>query len=293
VIKRNWGGEMVRSVIIVGFSLLILYPFIYCLAYSLSNSNAAMLTNITVYPVKFTFANYKKVFDNNDMYFAALVSLSRSVIGAIWCLSVTTMAAFAASKRFLPGHKFFNMLFIIPMYISGGLIPTYVIMNKLGLFNNFLVYILPHGFYAFNMLLIRTYFDTLPESLEESAKIDGASVSRVFFSIVLPLSMPVLSVITMFTLIWQWNSWFDVVLYITKKHLYPLQTILQNMLLDAATSTNQLLSGGIDISGGNKSISPESLRMATLIITIIPIIAIYPFFQKYFVAGIMIGSVKG
>jgi putative aldouronate transport system permease protein len=293
VIKRNWGGEIFRSVIIVGFSLLILYPFVYCLAYSLSNSNAAMLTNITVIPVKFTFANYKKVFDNQAMYLAALVSLSRSVTGAIWCLSITTMAAFAASKRFLPGHKFFNMLFIIPMYISGGLIPTYVIMNRLGLFNNFLIYILPHGFYAFNMLLIRTYFDTIPDSLEESAKIDGASVSRVFFSIILPLSTPVLSVIAMFTLIWQWNSWFDVVLYITKKHLYPLQTILQNMLQDAATSTNQLLSGGVDISGSTKTISPESLRMATLIITIIPIIAIYPFFQKYFVAGIMIGSVKG
>jgi putative aldouronate transport system permease protein len=283
-------AETIRVVFMTVFMLVVLYPFVYALAYSLSNSNAVMLKDVTFYPIKFTFFNYKKIFEGSDIYFAFLVSIYRAVIGASAHVIVTALAAYAVSKRDLPGYKFFNLYFIIPMYISGGLIPTYINIHNLGLFNNLLVYILPYMFYAFNMLLIRTYFDTIPDSLEESAKIDGANYFTIFLKIMLPLSMPVIAIILMFSGIWQWNAWFDVVLYVTNKNLFPLQKLLQNMLMDASSAATAMVQS---TAANTKRVSSESLRMAMVIIASTPIIIVYPFFQKHFVTGIMIGSVKG
>jgi putative aldouronate transport system permease protein len=277
------------NIIVVVFSLLILYPFIYSMAYSFSDSSLAMTENIVLFPVGFTLRNYAKVFTNHSILSASMISILRTVIGALWAAIVTSLTAYAVSKQDLPGRKFFIMMFIIPMYISGGLIPYYVLIHDLHLFNNFLVYILPGGFYAFNMLMVRSYYDTIPPSLEESAKIDGAGYFRIFLVIIVPLSMPVLSVILMFTAVSQWNSYFDVVLFITKKNLFPLQTILQNLLQETQTSIQSLQTGG---PANNKVISSESVRMSTLMITTIPIVIVYPFFQKHFVKGIMVGAVK-
>lgn len=289
LIKNKLCYILINTFMIV-FSILILYPFLYCLAYSLSDSTRAMTENIVLMPVGFTFRNYTKVFADNSIFIAAAISVFRAVAGALWALALTSLAAFAVSKRDLPGNKFFNMFFIIPMYISGGVIPYYVTIHDLHLFNNLLVYILPCGFYAFNMLIVRTYFDTIPSSLEESAKIDGAGYFRIYWTIILPLSTPVLSVIAMFTAVSQWNSWFDVVLFITRKNLYPLQRVLQLMLEETMITTTSLQQGSSAIN--NRVISPESVRMATLIVTTLPIVMVYPFFQKHFVRGIMIGAVK-
>lgn len=278
------------KIFMVIFSLLILYPFIYCLSYSLSDSTRAMTENVVLFPVGFTLRNYTKVFSDSSIFISTGVSVFRAVVGTIWTLALTSMAAYAVSKRDLPGNKFFNIFFVIPMYISGGIIPYYVTIHDLHLFNNLLVYILPGGFYAFNMLIVRTYFDTIPPSLEESAKIDGASYFSIYWNIILPLSKPALSVIAMFSAVSQWNSWFDVVLFITKKNLYPLQRVLQMMLEETTMTTAALQQGGMAMN--NVVISPESVRMATLIVTTLPIVIIYPFFQKYFVRGIMIGAVK-
>lgn len=284
----NISTTMINIFMII-FSALILYPFLYSLAYSFSDSTTAMTENIVLLPVGFTFRNYTKVFTNNSILTASMISILRTVIGSLWAAAVTSLAAYAVSKKDIPGRKLFTILFIIPMYISGGLIPYYVLIHDLNLFNNFLVYILPGGFYAFNMLMIRSYYDTIPQSLEESAKIDGASYFRIFMVIILPLSMPVISVILMFTAVAQWNSYFDVVLFITKRNLYPLQTILQNLLQETQTSIQSLQTGG---QANNRAISSESVRMSTLIITTIPIVIVYPFFQKHFVKGIMVGAVK-
>lgn len=280
----------VVKIIVLTFSVLILYPFLYCVAYSFSDSTKAMTENIVLLPVGFTLRNYAKAFHNPDILHATLISVVRTVLGALWAALVTSLAAYSISKQDLPGKKFFTMFFIIPMYISGGLIPYYVLMSDLKLFNNILVYILPGGFYAFNMLIVKTYFDSIPPSLEESAKIDGAAYGTIFVKIILPLSMPVISVILMFTAVFQWNSYFDVVLFITKKNLYPLQTILQNMLQETQTSLQSLQSGGQSLN--NRTVSSESVRMATLVITTVPIVIVYPFFQKHFVRGMMVGAVK-
>lgn len=288
-IKSGNISMTIINIFMIIFSALILYPFLYSLAYSFSDSTTAMTENIVLLPVGFTFRNYTKVFTNNSILTASMISILRTVTGSLWAAAVTSLAAYAVSKKDIPGRKLFTILFIIPMYISGGLIPYYVLIHDLHLFNNFLVYILPGGFYAFNMFMIRSYYDTIPQSLEESAKIDGASYFKIFMVIILPLSMPVISVILMFTAVAQWNSYFDVVLFITKRNLYPLQTILQNLLQETQTSIQSLQTGG---QANNRAISSESVRMSTLIITTIPIVIVYPFFQKHFVKGIMVGAVK-
>lgn len=287
--KSVSASSVIINIIITIFSVFILYPFIYCLAYSFSDSTRAMTENIIFLPAGFTLRNYSKVFTNSSILTASMISILRTIMGAFWAAAVTSLAAYAVSKQDLPGRKFFTMMFIVPMYISGGLIPYYVLIHDLNLFNNFLVYILPGGFYAFNMLMVKSYYDTIPPSLEESAKIDGAGYLTIFRVIILPLSMPVISVILMFTAVAQWNSYFDVVLFITKKGLYPLQTILQNLLQETQTSIQSLQTGG---PSGNRAISSESVRMSTLIITTVPIVLVYPFFQKHFVKGIMVGAVK-
>ncbi len=174
------------------------------------------------------------------------------------------------------------------MYISGGLLPFYVLINKLGLFNNLLVYILPNGFWAFNMLIMRTYFDTIPAEMAESARIDGASEWRIFFKIIFPLAMPVIAVIAMFSGVWQWNSWFDAQLYMTKPELQPLQNVLQAFLRRNEANMVSLMQGQIR----PQTVSAETIRMTILIVTVLPIIFIYPFFQKHFIRGVMIGAIK-
>lgn len=271
------------------YSVIVLYPFLYCVAYSLSSSVAVATRNVMLLPIGLTWENYTNVFKNHRIFNAFFISIARTAGGAIWTLIVTGLASYAISKRRIPFNRAIAFFLIIPMYVSGGLIPTYVLMFNLKLYNNFLVYVLPHGFYAFNMLLMRTYFDTLPAELEESARIDGAKDLRIFAQIILPLSMPIVAVIAMFSGVWQWNAWFDAMIYITRPELKPLQAILQQLIQESYTNTLQLAQGG---KIAEKLASPEGVRLATMVVTVIPIVMVYPFFQKHFVRGIMIGAVK-
>ena len=176
------------------------------------------------------------------------------------------------------------------MYIAGGMIPTYVLMFHLHLVNNFWVFVLPNMFWAFNMMLMRTYFESIPESLAESAKLDGASEITILFRIIVPLSMPIIAVIAMYSGVWQWNAWYDAMVYITSPTLKPLQAIVQQLIKASSTSMMQMAQSGGQAAKAQGS--TEAIRMATMMVTTLPIICIYPFFQKYFVQGTMIGAVK-
>lgn len=288
IFKMDNISQLVFSIIMVIICALTIYPFLYCLAYSLSDAQQAAINNITIFPIDFTISNYAFVLKTNSIYLALLISVIRTVGGVIYSVAVTGLASYAISKRGLPANRAISILLIIPMYIGGGLLPTYVLIHDLHLFNNILVYILPNGFWAFNMLLMRTYFDTIPVSLEESARLDGAGDMKIFSSIIFPLSMPIFSVIAMFNGVWQWNSWFDSVLYITKTDLKPLQSILQMLISENMADTMAQMQGKVT----QREVSPESIKMATLMITTLPIIFIYPFFQRFFIKGIMIGAVK-
>jgi putative aldouronate transport system permease protein len=167
-------------------------------------------------------------------------------------------------------------------------LPYYVVIHNLHLFNSFWVYILPNGFWPLYMLIMRTYFDSLPASLEESAKLDGAGDMKIFLKIIIPLSMPIIATVAIFLGVAQWNSWFDAAVFVTKQKLQPLQLILQRMLLESSTLDFRSKA----MNAGNTQSSTESMRMSTLVITTLPIVVIYPFFQKYFIKGVMIGAVK-
>jgi putative aldouronate transport system permease protein len=290
--RKNWLGisttQLIVGVIMLLLSIVTVYPFWYCLVYSFSSAEAAATTNVVFWPVGFTLDNYGTVFRMDMLITSAMISVYRTVAGVIYTVVITGLASYAISKRDLPGGRWIALFLIIPMYLSGGLLPYFVTIAQLGLFNNLLVYVLPHGFWAFNMLLMRTYFDTIPPDLEESARIDGASELMIFFRIILPLSMPIIAVIAMFTGVWQWNSWFDAQLFVTKFQLRPLQNILQSLIRENTADLVMLMQGRIQ----QRTVSAETIRMTTLIVTTLPIVFIYPFFQKHFIRGMLIGAVK-
>lgn len=281
-------SQLIIGGVMLLLSIVTIYPFWYCFVYSFSSAEQAAITNVVFWPVGFTFDNYLTVFRMDMIYTSALISVYRTVGGVLYSSIITGLASYAISKRAMPGNRVIALFLIIPMYISGGLLPYYVTIAQLGLFNNLLVYILPHGFWAFNMLLMRTYFDTIPLDLEESARIDGASELTIFLRIIVPLSLPIFAVIAMFNGVWQWNSWFDAQLFVTKFDLRPLQNILQSLIRENTADLVMLMQGRIQ----ERTVSAETIRMTTLIVTTLPIVFIYPFFQKHFIRGIMIGAVK-
>ncbi len=281
-------SQFVFGVIMLLIAVVTVYPFWYCFVYSFSSAERAAMTNVVLWPVGFTLDNYITVFKMNIIYSSTLISIFRTVGGVLYSSIITGLASYAISKRGMPGNRAIALFLIIPMYITGGLLPYYVTISQLHLFNNLLVYILPHGFWAFNMLLMRTYFDTIPPELEESARIDGASELTIFLKIIVPLSMPIFAVIAMFNGVWQWNSWFDAALFVTRFELRPLQNVLQSLIQENTADLVMLMQGRIQ----ERTVSAETIRMTTLIVTTLPIVFIYPFFQKHFIRGIMIGAVK-
>ncbi len=285
--QRNKAFDFSRNIIIIIISIIMLYPFIYCLSYSLSDRVEVLISPVILLPRGFTLENYFNVLLNEEIYSAFAISVLRVICGVFWTITITGLASYGITRK-MPGVKAITLFLIVPMYITGGLLPTYVLYSNLNLFNTFLVYILPHGFWAFNMLLMRTYFATIPDSLEEAAKLDGASDFKIFYKIMLPLAMPVIAVVAMFSGVWQWNSWFDASLYITNPDLKPLQSLLQRLIMENYATSLQAASGRVTQS----AVSPEGIKMATLIISTVPIVLVYPFLQKHFISGMMIGAVK-
>jgi putative aldouronate transport system permease protein len=247
-----------------------------------------MTRTVTVFPINFSLANYGAVFVNPSVLNAFFISVTRTVVGVVYTVAITGLAAYAVSKDWLPGRRAIVLFLIVPMYVSGGLIPYYVLIYDLKLFNNFLVYILPHGFWAFNMLIMRTFFKNIPISLEESAGLDGAGPVMIFFRIIFPLSMPIVATISIFVGVFHWNSWFDGMLFMTRKNMVPMQTYMQRLLMENFSSDMRAKASNAQAAVS----SPESMKMAMIIVTTVPVLMIYPFFQKYFIKGVMIGAVK-
>ena len=287
------GMEKFTNGMIKAFMLLIclvtLYPFWYVAIYSLSDGLAASTAVLKLLPVKPTFRNYSAVFLNGSIMNAFIISVLRTVSGALLNIIVTGLAAYSLSKRNLLFRKYLLPLFLIPMYFSGGLLPYYILITKINLDNNFLVYILPGAFSVFNMLVMKVYFEQLPSSLEEAARIDGANELTVLARIILPASMPIIATILMFVGVEQWNAWFDALLFMTNQQLLPLQALLYKIILESqATSLEQIMK----FTQNEKSMTPEAIKMTTVMVSTIPIILVYPFLQRYFVKGMMIGAVK-
>jgi putative aldouronate transport system permease protein len=271
------------------FSVAVVYPFLFLLALSFNEGTDALRGGITIWPRVFTLENYKIIFENAQLLRGLMNSVLRTVIGASLATFFSGFLGYAFTKRKLVGYRFYVTLLVVPMYFTAGIIPTFLVYRSLGLINNFLVYIIPNLVWGYNIIIMRTFISDLPQALEESAFMDGAHEYTIFFRIIFPLSMPVFATIVLFDAVWHWNSWFDTILYAPKEGLETLMSILARMLLELRA--REIV--GLKVSKRAMNITSETLRAAMTIVTTLPIIMIYPFLQKYFVKGVMIGAVKG
>ncbi|GIP31579.1 carbohydrate ABC transporter permease [Paenibacillus sp. J2TS4] len=297
MIRDSMGDRVLTSLIYVFLTVLAFstfYPFWNSLVISFNEGIDTSKGGITFWPREFTLDNYKIVFEDSRLMNGFIIAALRTVIGTVSAILATSIFAFGMSKKELIGRKYYMIMCIITMYFHGGLIPTYMLIRGLGLFNSFWVFIIPGLISVWNMIIFRTFFHGLPQGLEESAKIDGCGNWGTFFRIVLPLSGPVVATLSLFTAVAHWNEWFVASIYITNENLLPIQTVLRQILFSNIASEQM---SNIDVSSiahlnAAKKITSKSLTMATIMVATIPIVCVYPFLQKYFVKGVLIGSMK-
>ncbi len=279
-------------IIIIIVTVCTLYPFLNVLAISLNDSTDTVRGGITLFPRHFTFENYSLIFSFEGLLTGLKISVLRTVVGTILGLISASMLAYTLSRIDFRGRKFISVFLALTMYISGGLIPFYILMRDLHLIGTFAIYVLPGLVSAFNVFVIRSFIDGLPYEMQESAKIDGANDFTIYCRIILPLTKPALATIALFLAVGQWNSWFDTYLFNgSKEHLTTLQFELMKVL-----QSTQIGSGGnpngLSMTEVMNRISPESVKMAITIIVTAPILLVYPFLQRYFVKGMTLGAVK-
>ncbi|WP_339208289.1 carbohydrate ABC transporter permease [Paenibacillus sp. FSL K6-3182] len=297
---KRTSGEIISQIILIVLMLLlclsVLYPFAYMLAISLNEGTDAAKGGVYLLPRAFTLINYEIVLGNEVIQHAYLITILRTIAGTIAGLMVTLMVAFGLSYTKVPFRKSILSYILLTMLFSGGLVPLYIQLYNLGLINNFLVYIIPGMFSAWNMFVMLKFIQGIPEALVESAELDGAGPFRVLLQIIVPLSKPMLAAIGLFTAVGHWNDWFAGAFYVTKQDLIPVQTFLQQLLsaqdmsaILGSNSNQEALARGSQM----QNVTLMSVKMATVMVSAIPILCVYPFLQKYFVKGVLIGSVKG
>jgi putative aldouronate transport system permease protein len=271
------------------FCFMVLYPFWDLFVLSFAGKDEVLSLGLHLWPKRLNFDSYKLIFSSHQIMTAYINTIGRAVAGVVIGVTANFSAAYPLSKNNLPGRNIFMKYFIIPMYISGGLIPVYLIYRDIGLLNNRLVYILPVFISFYNLVMIRNFLMSLEKALEESALIDGAGYITILVKIIAPLCKPIIATVALWECVAHWNYWFDCYIFITDPNKEVLQVLLQRQIMNLAkTAIDQMKLLTDDVK-----IFPENVKAATILITIGPIIAVYPFAQKYFVKGIMVGSVKG
>lgn len=291
MIRKKTVSDIVLDVFKVVFLTLVVvlcvYPFWNIFIVSINDATDAVRGGLYFLPRKLSIASYVDILTRSTFLHSILVTLARTLLGTPLAVLVTTALAYVLSRKELLWKKQINMIFIFTMYFGGGLVPYYMILKNIGLLDNFLVFIIPNLVSVYNMILVKNYIEGMPEAIFESAKIDGANDLVTFFRMVLPLSKPIIMTVALFVSIMHWNSWFDAYLYTNSQNLKVMQSILVEILNQyQTTAANQAA------NRASQNITPDSIRMAATMIATIPIIMVYPFIQKYFVKGIMLGSVK-
>ncbi|MGG4220954.1 carbohydrate ABC transporter permease [Paenibacillus jamilae] len=293
LLRRRTAGEAIfdffNNVFMLVICFVTLYPVWYVLVNSFNEGADAMRGGIYWWPRLFSLDSYQAVFSNSGIMTAMGVTVAKTLIGTLVHVFFTAMIAYAYSRRELIGRKLYMLIGTITLFFGGGLIPTYLLIRDLGLLDSFWVYIIPAMFSFFDLIIFMAFFRELPDALEEAAKIDGADDFSIFCRIILPVSMPVVATISLFHGVYQWNDYFTGMIYINNTDLQPIQTYLYRVV--AQSSSNQMMSAAPGIVA--QSVTSQSIKLATMVITTLPIVLVYPFLQKYFVKGLMIGSVKG
>lgn len=289
--------DVCNALFMILLMIVTLYPFLNMLAVSLNDANDSIKGDVYLWPRVFTWSNYQYVFQEATIFHATLISILRTVIGTVVTVFCSAMVAYTISRQEFVLRKFVSLAFVLTMYFNGGLIPNFLLIRELGMLNNFWVYIIPGIIGVFNLIIIRSFIEGLPESIMESARIDGAGEFTTFLKIVFPLTVPVLATVALFTAVWQWNSWFDVFLYNSSNlNLSTLQYELMKILQNSNASMSAKSAGDAFANAQNtgaNAVTPTSVRATMTIVASLPIIIVYPFLQKYFVKGMTLGGVKG
>lgn len=277
---------LVYSVAAFAF-VITLYPFVYIVAVSFSGSQAVYQGKVTIWPVNFTLAGYEQVFKQKNLWTAYGNTIFYTAVGTVFNLAATTIAAYPLSRKSFFARRFCNFFIAFTMYFSGGLIPTYLLITNLGLYNSRWVMIIPSLLSTYNVMVCRSAFSGIPDEVIESAQIDGSNEWQTFLSIAVRLITPTLAVLTLYYAVAHWNNFFTALLYLSNEKLMPMQVLLRRVLIQ---SSGELLD---NMAGDDKAAVSIQVRYVTIVVATLPILAIYPLLQKYFVKGVMLGAVKG
>lgn len=280
--------EIFNSVLMLIVCFVTLYPIWYVIVNAFNDGADAMRGGIYWWPRQFSLDSFQAVFRSEGIMTAMGVTVAKTLIGTPVHVFFTAMVAYAFSRRELVGRKLYMFIGTVTMFFGGGLIPYYLLIRDLHLLDNFLVYIIPAAFSFFDLIIFLSFFREIPPGLEEAAKIDGANDFKIFYKVIIPVSMPVVATIALFHGVYQWNDYFTGMIFINDTNLQPIQTYLYRVV--AQSSSNQMLASMP--SGMAVSVTSQSLKLATMVVTTAPIVFVYPFLQKYFVKGFMIGSIK-
>ncbi|MDF2939185.1 MAG: transporter permease [Paenibacillaceae bacterium] len=289
--KRSVGDaafDSVNHILLMLLGLATLYPFLYVLGLSLSTAQEVNLLGLRLFPAEPTLEIYRKVLESSKLYSAYVYTIARTVLGVCLTVFLVTLTAYPLAKKSLPHRGLFMKLLVFSMLFNGGLVPSYLLMKNLGLMNSIWALVLPGAVGAFNLIIVRNFFESIPAEVLESARMDGAGELVIYFRIMLPLSVPILAVIALWSAVGHWNAWFDAMIYIndTKKQVLQLfirRTVLEN---SGTIVDDQAM---LDPS----MITPQNLKAALIMVVMLPILCVYPFIQRFFAKGIMLGSVKG
>ncbi len=286
--------DVVNTLIMILIGIVMIYPFWNTVAVSLNDAQDSLRGGITFWPRVYSTYSYVSIFRNKLMLTAAVNSVLRTLIATVLGVFINSIIAFVLSRQELVGRKFITIYFLITMYISAGLIPTYFLMKQLHLLNSFWVYIFPTLVNVFNVIVIKSFMQGLPESLTEAAIVDGAGYFRTYAQIVMPLSKPVLATVALWCAVGAWNSWFDTFLYnSSNESLTTLQYEMMKLLSSAMNQGRDITSQGNTGNIMANTVTPTSMRAAVTVIASVPILVVYPFLQKYFIKGVTLGAVKG
>lgn len=292
-IRRSNGEKIfltVNYITMIVLCLTMIFPFWNLFAKSFAAASVPT-SRFYMWPSETTLDNYAKVFANKNIWIGFANTFFRTIIGTFLSLIMSIHVAYPLSKRYLPNRTFWTSLIVFTMFFSGGMIPDYILVRSLGLYNSRWALILPILLNTFNMIIIRNYFMSIPDSLEESAKIDGANDLLILYKIIIPLSFPIIATVVLWTAVTHWNAWFDSLIYISDGNKQVLQTILRRIVLEGSLQLMELQGGAMGMDTAN--VNSETIKAATVIVATAPILVAYPFLQKYFVKGILVGSLKG
>lgn len=283
-INTNKIFDWVINILMGAIAVMFLLPLIHVVACSFSSVDQVIAGNVGLFPVDFSIEGYKEVFAEDKLWRGFGNSLFYTFVGTVIQVSLQMLCAYPLSRRDFKGRKIINLFLVLTMFVSGGMIPTYLLISKLHMLNTIWAIIIPGCVSVFNIIVIRTYMETsIPYELQEAARIDGCGDFGIFCRVILPLSRPIIFVMVLYAIVGYWNNYFNSLLYIQNSSLYPLQRVLQDMLV----SNNSSIGGGTEVG------KEEQLKYVTIVVSSLPLLIIYPFFQKYFEKGVVMGGVKG